>query len=68
MFTDRNSELNDNQNLNIDRFDGSGEKNRNDEWRRRDFDDDYIKNVLNEFKTTVKIIYYLLISRFKNNI
>lgn len=29
------------------------DKYKNDEWRRRDFDEDYIKNTLNEFKTTV---------------
>ena len=38
-----------------------GDKYKNDEWRRRDFDDDYIKTTLNEFKTTVNITFYLKI-------
>ncbi|CDW85033.1 UNKNOWN [Stylonychia lemnae] len=45
QFSDRNSEINENITHQIDKFDGSGDKYRNDEWRRRDFDDDYIKNV-----------------------
>lgn len=66
MFTDRNSEINDNQN---DKYDGSGDKYKNDEWRRRDFDDDYIKNVLNEFKITVSHIHiYFILHRSKSNI
>ena len=28
---------------------------KNDEWRKRDFEEDYIKNVLNEFKVSVSI-------------
>lgn len=28
---------------------------KNDEWRKRDFEEDYIKNTLNEFKMTVRI-------------
>jgi len=32
---------------------------KNDEWRKRDFEEDYIKNVLNEFKVSVSISHKL---------
>ena len=32
---------------------------KNDEWRKRDFEEDYIKNVLNEFKVSVSISHNL---------
>jgi hypothetical protein len=37
---------------------------RNDEWRRRDFDEDYIKNTLNEFKMAVSDYQFLFFSKF----
>ena len=32
---------------------------KNDEWRKRDFEEDYIKNVLNDFKVSVSISHKL---------
>lgn len=36
--------------------DGSAEKYRNSEWRKRDFEEDTLKNMLSDFKTTVRSI------------
>ena len=69
ILSDRNSDIgldqnitatqtNINYNLHQNQHDSSADKYKNDEWRRRDFDDDYIKNTLNEFKTTVRYLIF----------
>ncbi len=46
------------KNLILDLDNASKDPPKNEEWKKRDFDEDYIKNQLNEFKTTVNLFQF----------